>query len=43
MEIFCNIINVFVVIFDHFNASFLNENINFLKKIILTSDLKTKL
>ncbi len=31
-EIFCNIINVFTVIFDQFNASMLNKNINFFKK-----------
>ncbi len=32
MEIFCNIINVFTVTFDHFNVSFLNKSIHFLKK-----------
>ncbi len=30
--IFCDIINVFTVTFDQFNASLLNKNINFLKK-----------
>ncbi len=29
MEIFCNIINVFIVIFDKFKASLLNNSINF--------------
>ncbi len=29
IEIFCNIINVFIVIFCQFNASLLNESINF--------------
>ncbi len=28
-EIFCNIINIFTVIFDQLNASMLNTNINF--------------
>ncbi len=33
MEIFCNIIIIFIFIvtFDQFNASFLNKTINFLK------------
>ncbi len=30
LEIFCNIINVFVT-FDQFNSSLLNKSINFLK------------
>ncbi len=29
IEIFCNIINVFIVTFDQFKASLLNKNINF--------------
>ncbi len=29
MEMFCNIINVFTVTFDHFNVLFLNKIINF--------------
>ncbi len=29
IEIFSNIINVFTVTFDHFNASWLNKSINF--------------
>ncbi len=32
METFCNIINVFTVTFDQFNASLLNKNINLFKK-----------
>ncbi len=44
IEIFCNIINVFIIIFDQFKASLLNKSINFYnlfpkkqtKKIILT-------
>ncbi len=32
MEIFCNIMNVFTVTLDQFNASLLNKSINFLKK-----------
>ncbi len=32
MEVSCNIINVFIVTFDQFIASFLNQNINFLQK-----------
>ncbi len=37
-DIFCNIINVFTVTFEQFNASLLNNSINFLfkKKIFLT-------
>ncbi len=31
MEIFCNIINVFAVTFDQFNASSLDNSINSLK------------
>ncbi len=34
-ENFCNIINVFAVISDQFNASLLNKSIYFLKKKIL--------
>ncbi len=33
IEILCNIINVFTVTFDQFNASFLNS-INFLKNVL---------
>ncbi len=29
IEIFCNIINVFIIIFDQFKASLLNKSINF--------------
>ncbi len=29
MEIFCNIINIFTVTFDQFNAALLNKSINF--------------
>ncbi len=29
IEIFCNIINVFTVTFDQFNASLMNKSINF--------------
>ncbi len=29
IEIFCNIINVFIIIFDRFKASLLNKSINF--------------
>ncbi len=36
MEIFCNIINVFTVTFDQFNASLLNKSFNFFTKINLT-------
>ncbi len=32
IEIFCNIINVFTVTFDQFDASLLNKTINFSKK-----------
>ncbi len=32
MEIFCNIINVFILTFDQFNVSLLNKSINFFKK-----------
>ncbi len=32
IEIFCNIMNVFTVAFDKFNASLLNKNINFFKQ-----------
>ncbi len=44
-KIFCNIINVFTVTFDQFNASLLNKSINFIPKIIIKklnkkSDLK---
>ncbi len=31
-EIFCNIINVFTVTFDQFNASLLNKMIDFFQK-----------
>ncbi len=37
--IFCNILNVFTVTFDQFNASMLNKSINFFKINVLT--LKT--
>ncbi len=47
MEIFCNIINVFIITFDQFKASLLNKNINFYnfspppkKNIILTNVTK---
>ncbi len=40
IEIFCNIMNVFTVAFDKFNASLLNKNINFLKKKKYLTDLK---
>ncbi len=33
---FCNIINVFTVTFDQFNASLINKSINFLKKVFWT-------
>ncbi len=36
IEIFCNIINVFTVIFDQFNAFFMDRSINFSKNILLT-------
>ncbi len=32
IEIFCNIINVFTITVDEFNASFLNKSIAFFKK-----------
>jgi len=42
IEIFCNIIHIFTVTFDQFNASLLNKSINFFKKkIILTSNVST--
>ncbi len=33
IESFCNIINVFTVTFEQFNAFLLNKSINFFKKI----------
>ncbi len=33
MEILCNIKNVFTVTFNVFNASLINDSINYLKKI----------
>ncbi len=38
-SIFRNILQVFVVTLDQFNASFLNKNITFLKKILTDSQL----
>ncbi len=35
MEIFCNIINVFIVTFDEFNGFLLNKSIHLLKKKII--------
>ncbi len=39
MRIFSNIINVFIVHFKYFNASFLNKSINILKNKVF-NDLK---
>ncbi len=33
MEIVCNIINVFTVTFDQFNASLIHKSFNFIKKV----------
>jgi len=37
-EIFCNIINVFTVTFDQFNASLPNKSIYLFRKILLTQN-----
>ncbi len=36
-EIFCNIINIFTVIFDRFNVYLMNKNINFTDPKLLKS------
>ncbi len=35
IEIFCSIMNIYNVTFDHFNASFMNKRTDFLQKILL--------
>ncbi len=38
IESFCNIINIFTVTFDQFNASLMNKSINFLEKKMDVTD-----
>ncbi len=35
LKIFCNIINVFTITFDQFNASLLNQSVNSVKGLIV--------